>query len=84
MSIFYAIKYNCVYVIAHLTSWTEPFFKKRCKLMLVHKRDDDIIILLYFTFTLPRKSLKTGTKPCICAFTSKKKKKKSKHLITLK
>lgn len=36
---------------------------------VIHKRDDDIIALLYFTFTLPNKSLKTGTKPCICAFT---------------
>lgn len=36
---------------------------------VIHKRDDDIIILLHFTFTLPNKSLKTGTKPCICAFT---------------
>lgn len=37
--------------------------------------------LLYFTFTLPKKSLKTGTKPSICAFTSKKEKKKKANTL---
>lgn len=46
--------------IAHLKSLMEPL-KKKFHVDVFHKADDNLNILLYFTFTLLNKSLETGT-----------------------
>lgn len=51
---------------------------------VIHKRHDDIIILLYLTFTLPKKSLKTGTNPASVHLLLKKKKANTFNNIEIK